>query len=122
MSVLGTNLGDLWPYNGRAVALVGISCVVVVVFLLSDEEVDWLFEGGNDRLVVDIAHVGDDGHSFGSLFFGKRHDARTVLGADIVALTVELGRVVDGKEHLEKGFVGHNARVKHDLHDFSVPG
>ena len=67
VSVLGSHLGDFWSDNGGAVALVGISCVVVVVFLLSDEEVDGLFDGGHDRLVVHVTHVGDHGFGLRSL-------------------------------------------------------
>ena len=68
MGVFGSHLGDFWSDNGGTVALVGVSSVVVVVFLLSDEEIDGLFERRHNGGVVDVAHVGDHGLSFGSLF------------------------------------------------------
>ncbi len=68
MGVLGSHLGDLGANDGGTVALVGVSGVVVVVFLLCDEEIDGLFDGGHDGIVVDIAHVGDHGLGLGSLF------------------------------------------------------
>ena len=122
MSVLGSHLGDFWTHDGRTVALVGVSSVVVMVFLLSDEEIDGFFDGGHDRVVVDVAHVGDDGHSLSSLFFGKRHDARAVLRADVIALPIELGRVMDGEEDLKERFVGDDGRVKLDFHHLGVAG
>ena len=67
--MLSTNLGDFRANDGRTVALVGVSCVVVVVFLLGDEEVEWLLKGGDDGVVVDVAHVGDHGLGRGPLFF-----------------------------------------------------
>ena len=122
MSVLGSHLGDFWTHDGRTVALVGVASVVVVVFLLSDEEIDGFFDGGHDRLVVDVAHIGDHALSFGSLFFSERHDAGSVLGADVVALAVELGRVMDGEEDLEQGFVRDDGGVKLHLDHFGVSG
>ena len=68
MCVLGSHLGDFGADDGGTVALVGVSGVVVVVFLLSDEEIDGLFERGHNGLVVDISHVSDDGLGFGLLF------------------------------------------------------
>ena len=67
MGVLGSHLGDFWPHDGRTIALVGVSGVVVVVFLFRDEEIDGLFDGGHDRLVVHVAHIGDHGFGLRSL-------------------------------------------------------
>ena len=120
--MLGTNLGDLRANDGCAVALVGVSCIVVMVFFLGDEEVERLLKGGDDGVVVDVAHVGNHGLCRGSLFFRKWHDARAVLRPDVVALAVELGRVVDREEDLEEGLVGNDGRVELDLHHFSVAG
>ncbi len=41
---------------------------------------------------------------------------------NVVALAVELGRVVDREEDLKEGFVGNDGRVKLDFHHFSVAG
>jgi len=122
VGVLGSHLGDFWTHHGRTVALVGVASVVVVVFLLSDEEIEGFFNGGHDGLVVDVAHVSDHGLSLSSLFFSERHDAGPVLGADVVALAVELGRVMDGEEDLEQGFVRDDGGVKLHLDHFGMSG
>ena len=44
-----------------------------------------------------------------------------VLRADVVALTVELGRIVDREEHLEEGFVRNHGWVKLDFHHLGMP-
>lgn len=44
------------------------------------------------------------------------------MRANVVALTVELGRVVDGKEHFKEGLKRNNGGVKLDLDHFGVPG
>ena len=120
--MFGTNLGDLRANNGRTVALVGVSCVVIVVLLLSDQEVDGFLQGGDNGLVVDVGHVGNHRLGRGSLFIRKRHDAGTVLRPDVVALAVELGGVVNREEDLEESFVGNDGRVELNLHHLSVAG
>ena len=120
--MLGPHLGDFWSDNSSAIALEGVSSVVVVVFLFGDQEMNRFLERGHDGVVVDVAHVGDHGLGFGTLFIGKRHDAGAVLRPDVVALPVELGRVVHGEKHLEEGFVGNDAWVKLDFHHLSVAG
>ena len=120
--MLGTNLGDLRANDGGTVALVGVSCVVIVVLLLSDQEVDGFLQGGDNGLVVDVGHVGNHRLGRGSLFIRKRHDAGTVLRPDVVALAVELGRVVHREEDLKQRFVGNDGRVKLDFHHLGVAG
>ena len=120
--MLGPNLRNFGSHDGRAVALIRVSSVVVVVLLFGNQEVNRFLDCGHDGVVVDVTHVGDDGHSFGSLFFGKRHDAGAVLRSDVVALAVELGWIVDGEEDLEEGFVGDDAWVKLDFNHLGVAG
>ena len=120
VGVLGSHLGNLRAHNGGTVALVGVSGVVVMVFLLSDEEIDGLFDGGHDGIVVDVAHVGDHGLGLDPLVIGKRHNAGAVLRPDVIALTVELGRVVNGEEDLKQGFVGDDAGVKLHFDHFGM--
>lgn len=75
VSVFGSYLGDFWPHDGRTIALVRVSSVIVMVFLLSDEEIDGLFDGSRNGVVVDVAHVGDHGLGLDPLVIGQRHDA-----------------------------------------------
>ena len=120
VGVLRTNFGDFWTYDGRTVSLVGVSCVVIMMLFLGDEEVDWLFERGDDWIVVDVAHVGDHGFGRGPLFLGKGHDAGAVLRTDVVALAIELGWVVNREEHLEQRFEGDDGWVKLDFNHLGV--
>ena len=54
VSVLGPDFGDFWTDDGHAVALIGISSVVVVVFLFRDEEMDGFLNGRHNGVVVDV--------------------------------------------------------------------
>src|SRR5580692_10651447 len=49
-------------------------------------------------------------------------DHRAVLRADIVALPVKLGRIVDRKENIENLAVTDRRWIEFDLHDFRVAG
>ncbi len=122
MGVLGSYFGDFRTNHGSAVALVGVSGVVVVVLFLSDNEVCRLFERGDDGVVVDIAHVGDHGLRRSPLFLRKRHNARAVLRSDVVALSIELRGVVHSEEDFEEGFKRDNGRVKQNFNHFSMAG
>ena len=93
-----------------------------MVFLFRDEEMDGFLNGRHDGVVVDVAHVGNRRLGGHPLVLGEWHDAGTVLRANVVALTVELGRVVDGKEHLKEGLKRDNGGVKLNLDHFSVAG
>src|SRR2546425_6824418 len=80
--------------------------------------------------------LGDDGPAKASgglrLFFGFARDGflfgrmeenrRAILRAEIGPLAVELRRVVDLPENLQKLFVTQLCRVKRHLHDFGVTG
>ena len=118
--MFGSHFRNFRPDYGCTVALVGISCVVIMMLFLGDEEVDWLFERGDDRLVVDVAHVGDHGFGLGPLCLGKGHDAGAILCTDVVALTIELGWVVNREKNLEEGFEGDNGWVELHFHHLGV--
>ena len=120
--MLGTNLRNFRSHDGRAVALIRISSVVVVVLLLSNQKVEWLLNRGDNGVIVHVAHIGDHRFSRASLLLRKRHDAGPVLRPDIVALPIELGGVVDREEDLEERFVGDDAWVELDFHHLGVTG
>ena len=88
----------------------------------SDGEMRWLLDGCDDVSIKQRLHFID--HSSGNiaLFCRCGHDATSVLGADVVALTVELSRVVNREEDFEKRVKRNNGGVKDNLHDFSVAG
>src|SRR5690606_39260949 len=47
---------------------------------------------------------------------------RTVLRTNVIALPIELCRVMDSEEHLQQLFVTHFAVIKHDLDRFGMTG
>ena len=49
-----------------------------------------------------------------------RHDTTPILCSNIVALSVELGWVVNGEEHFEKGFKRYNLWIEIDDDDFGM--
>jgi len=49
-------------------------------------------------------------------------DHRPVIGPDIRALPVELGRVMDRPEHIKELLVTHFGRIVIDLHYLRMPG
>src|SRR5690242_3602087 len=89
-----------------------------------------------DREVADRRDLGDDGvgpelllvqlvddlTGNALLFRGMEVNAGAILGADIVALTVERSRVMDGKENVEYVTERNHAGVKSDTHNFSMAG
>jgi len=58
----------------------------------------------------------------GFLLLGVVEDGGAVLGADVVALAVEGGGVVDGEEDVQEDSVGDMSGVKGDAHDLGVTG
>ncbi len=122
MGVLGANLANFWAANSHAVALGWVASIVVVMIGFSDGEVRWLLDGCDDVSIKQRLHFID--HSSGNVPLFRRcwHDATSVLCANVVALTVELGWVVDGEEHFEERVKRNDGGVKDDLNDFSMAG
>ena len=57
VSVLGPDFGDFWTDDGHAVALIGISSVVIVVFLFLVVVMVCLVYVSVVWLVVDVDHL-----------------------------------------------------------------
>ena len=98
MGVLGTNFTDLWAYHCHAVTLPGVACVVIVMVFFSDGEMKWLFDGGDDVCIKKRLHLLNHFSGDVALFGCCWHDAASVLRADVVALAVELGGIMNGEE------------------------
>jgi hypothetical protein len=49
-------------------------------------------------------------------------DGAAILRADVIALTVQLRRVMRGKEHVEQISIGNDRRVKADADGFGMAG
>ena len=110
--------------HGAAVGLVPVVSKVFLMVVFSDIE---LIELGNcgDDWFVPYSGFGDllDGFFYNPLlFFGVVVNSGAVLGADIPALTVEGGGVVDGEEDVEDVFGWDNLRIECDLNDLGVAG
>ncbi|VXC37777.1 hypothetical protein BURKHO8Y_210416 [Burkholderia sp. 8Y] len=57
-----------------------------------------------------------------ALLVRMREHGRAILRADIVALTVELRRIVRREENLQNLAIADDIGIEHDLDDFGVPG
>src|SRR5205085_9970809 len=78
----------------------------------------------HDGGIIDASIVQICDHLCGNalLFWRVIEDRGAVLRADVCALPVECGRVVDGEEDFEQFFVGDDLRVVSDLDGFGVAG
>src|SRR5574337_221520 len=65
-------------------------------------------------------HVRDRVHGDAPLFVVQVEDRRTVAGAEVVALSVARGRVVDLEEKLQQPAVADHRRVENDLDRFGM--
>lgn len=100
----------------------GIFFKVVLVIVFGGEKFFCFFDFGDDGPVEELLRPGFG--FFGDLFlFGRMGvDCRAVLGADIGALAVERGGVVDFPEKVEDFFVGDDFGIEFDADDFGVSG
>ena len=116
---------DFWVVADHDVGVAGIVEGVVLVVGLGVVEA---FEGGelgDDGLGEGVGdfELGDVGGADLSLLVGGVEDGGAVGGADIVALAIELGGVVDdGEEDLEEFAVGDPGGVVDDFYGFGVAG
>src|SRR5699024_3129065 len=108
--------------DDTAVAAVRVRGVEVLVDILGGIERAEGFEGGHDR-IVEEGLCGFDG--FGEMLLlglvAVEH-GRPVLGADVVALTVEARGVVAGEEQAEDDLFGDDVGVEGHLQGFGVAG
>ena len=98
---------------------------VILVVTLRWIESSQRLEGGHDRLAVQLGGVPQLidirlGDTF--LVFVGVEDGGAILPADVVALAVELGGVVGGKEDAQELAIGDDRRVVGDLDDLGVVG
>lgn len=117
-------LGDFGIDHGLAVALRRVAGEVFLVIVLGDVEGLGGDDLGDDRPVEDfvIGEAGDHGLGDPLLLRRVAEDRRAVLRARVVALVVELGRVVDHEEDLEQLAIGHGLWIERNLHHFGVAG
>lgn len=93
---------------------------VVLVVGLGRPEGGRLGDLGDDGIGVGTGQFGDHGLGRRLLLHRMPKDGGSVLRADIVALAVEGGRVVDGEEDGEQVGVADHGRIETDLHGFGV--
>ena len=124
LGVVGLEGGDLGAVADLDVAVVGIFEGVVLVVVLGAVEA---FEGddlGDDGLRPGVRGVElrDVGGGDALLLGRGEEDGGAVGGADVIALAVERGGVVDGEEDAEKLAVGETRGIVDDLDGFGVAG
>src|SRR5690606_18954009 len=73
------------------------------------------FDGGQGGAVVPGVPARDCGFGFGALGAVQGKDGAAVLRADVVALAVELGRIVRAQQDIENPGIGNDGRIVSDL-------
>ena len=81
-----------------------------------------VFHFGHDRLVVPCCHVAEDRFEGGAFLLTVNEDDAPVLGPHVVALAVQLRRVVGREKHAKHGAVVNDVGVVLEFHHFSVAG
>ena len=112
----------LWSHHGSTVALVGVVDKVLLMIGLGRIELCGRCDLGHNRRLEVAARVQLGNELLGErLLLGLRVEhARSVLRADVVALSVELRRIVDEEEDLEKCLRVQHRLVVLDLNDLGV--
>ena len=115
---------DLRADHERAVALVRVVEEVVLVVGLGRRVVGERHHFGDDRRAVRLARLDLADHVLGHLLLRVAGgvDAAAVLGADVVALAVQRGRVVHDEEDLQHLAQRDLRRVELDLDHLGVAG
>ena len=124
MAVFFAEFGYLRRYYKLAVDLLRVGGEVVLMVVFGGVEGTEGLEFGDDGGGPELAggNVGDDGLGLDLLVGGVVEDGRAVLRADIGALTIGGGGVVDGEEDFEQVGVADGGRIKGDLDGLSVAG
>ena len=102
----------------------GVLLEVILVVLLGRPERTGLNNLGDDGVLEITASIdlGLDLLGCLSLRLGEVEDRRTVLGADVVVLTVAGGRVVQPEKIVQNLVVGHSGGVEDQPDALGVPG
>lgn len=96
--------------------------IEVLVVFLSAMESGQSGDLGDDRIAPELL-CPSDGRLKSCLLLSVNVEHRgTVLGADVVTLPVEGGRIVRDKEQVEDHFLGNDGFVKTNSHHLGVSG
>lgn len=116
MSIFLPEFCDFGGDHELAVALVGITREVLLMIIFSREEgvegCEFGDDGGGEEFLG--GELFDDFFGFGFLLINCVENGRPVLCTDIRALAVEGGRVVNGKEDVQKVSEGDDGGVVDD--------
>lgn len=116
---------ELRPDHDRAVPLLRIARVIVLVIILGRPVVAVeRHDLRDDRLPEHLLalELGDHVERGVALRIRMREHDRTVLGADVVALPVQLGRIVRREEDLEDLAITDARGIERHVHHFRVSG
>src|SRR5439155_8576105 len=107
-----------------AVGLGRVSREVFLVVVFGDVEGAGGDDVGDDGVIEELVPGQAGDHLLGRGLLLRRvvEDGRAVLCADIVALTVQGGRIVDGEEDFEDVPIGGDLRIEGDPHDLGMTG
>lgn len=115
------DLGNLRYRDGQAVTLPGILGKEVLMVILSVEELSQRFNGCHDtptpRFLGSIARFFEHG-ALGIVYI--KHGA-AILRADVIALAIELARIVHREEGVEDHVGGNDGLIKINANNLGVP-
>ena len=118
----GTHFPHLWYRDGIAVAVAGVFCEKVLVVILSRPKIGGLLDRGHHPTTPQLIGAVDGGGKLFALLRIRREHRRTVLGANICALPVELSRVVQSEKNVEHDIGGNDRLVELDADRLRVTG
>src|SRR5579885_2639156 len=118
-----THLAHLWKRMESDVGLIEMLPDVILVVVLCRIERREGLERGDNRTGKDLGlcQLPDFGLRSASFGFIGVEDRRPILRADIVVLTIELGRVMGVKKDVEQPIVRDLSRVVPDADGLGVP-
>src|SRR5687767_423164 len=95
---------------------------VILVIILGRVPFGLRLDGCRDLAVILLIGPLDRRLRRVALGFVLREDRRTILGADVIALPVDLGRVMSGEENVEQVVEAELLRVKGDANRLGMAG
>ena len=117
-------LGDFRRYDELAVRLIRVALEIFLVIAFGDVKHRRRHNLGHDGIAPEPGAVELRDDVFRERFLFRRviEDRRTVLGADVVALTVESRGIVNHKEHFQDSPERHHSGVERNLNHFGMAG
>lgn len=117
----GAHLGDLRHRNGEAVSLSGILGKEVLMVVLGSPEVAERFNCRDQAAIPDALGTRARGFEEQPLLITYIEHGTAILRADIIALSIQLTRIMHGKKCIQNNIRRNDRFIKVNPHDLGVP-